>query len=280
MLQKSYDGKPSLYLIPTPIGNLDDITLRAIKTLKKIEVLFAEDTRETIKLLNHLKIHKKIISNHNYNESKNIDKLLEHLKNGFNVGLVSDRGTPVISDPGYGLVKAAIEHDYNVIALPGPTALIPALIVSGLEPLPFLFYGFLNHKKTSKVKELKNLKHLKVTLIFYESPHRVLSTLKEMLKVFGNRKISLSREISKKFEEVYRGKIESLIPFFDNKIKGELVLVVEKGQEENLYGEMSISEHLKVYLDQGLEGKEAIKQVAQERKVSKKEIYKVYHNIE
>lgn len=279
MIQKSYDNEVALYLIPTPIGNLDDITLRAIKTLEKVDIIFAEDTRETRKLLNYFKISKKIISNHDYNEKNNCEKLLSFLNKGYSVGLVSDRGTPIISDPGYNLVKEAIENDYNVIALPGPTALIPALIVSGLEPLPFLFYGFLNKKENLKLKELEKLKYLEYTIIFYESSHRLLLTLGNMLKVFGNRKISISREISKKFEEIYRGELKEIIKILNN-VKGEVVIVVEKNQKETKYDNLSIIEHINLYLKEGLDIKEAIKKVAKERQINKNEVYKVYHEID
>lgn len=279
MSQKSYDNSPSLYLIPTPIGNLDDITLRTIKTLEHVEVIFAEDTRVTANLLKHLNISKKLISNHNYNETDNHNKMLEYLENGKDVGIVTDRGTPVISDPGYELVKVAIDNNYNVIALPGPTALIPALIVSGLEPSPFLFYGFLNNKEEKRKKELENLKKLDYTLIFYESPHRVGKTLNNMLQVFGDRKISISREISKKFEEVYRGKISMVINEVSN-VKGELVLIVEKNKEENNYDNLTIVEHVNLYIKEGYNIKESIKKASQDRQISKNEVYKIYHNID
>ena len=178
MSQKSYiNDKPILYLIPTPIGNMEDITLRAINILKEVEVIFSEDTRVTRQLLNYLNINKKLISSHNYNETKNENILLDYLNKGYNVGVVTDRGTPVISDPGYELVKIAIKHDFNVVSLPGPTALIPALTVSGINPSPFTFYGFLNSKDSKRKKELEELKQLKTTLIFYEAPHRIIKTL-------------------------------------------------------------------------------------------------------
>ena len=180
MSQKSYDNTPTLYLIPTPIGNLEDITLRAINILKAVEVVFCEDTRITRLLLNHLDIKKKLIASHKFNESTNSDKLLEYLNNGYNVGLVTDRGTPIISDPGYELVKIAIENKYNVVALPGPTAFVPALITSGLSPQPFLFYGFLNNKESKRKKELENLKEETATMIFYESPHRIIETINKI----------------------------------------------------------------------------------------------------
>ena len=180
MSQKSYDNTPTLYLIPTPIGNMDDITLRAINTLKKVEVIFCEDTRVTGLLLKHLDIKKKLISSHLYNEEKNYNKLLSYLEKGYDVGLVSDRGTPIISDPGYFLAKYASDKGYNVVGLPGPTALISALIMSGIQPMPFLFYGFLNSKEGKRQKELENLKNINATLIFYESPHRIEKTLNDI----------------------------------------------------------------------------------------------------
>lgn len=276
MSQISYNNTPTLYLIPTPIGNLDDITLRAIHVLKEVEVVFSEDTRVTALLLNHLNIKKKLISNHEYNERENKDKLLEYLKNGYSVGLVSDRGTPVISDPGYELAQVAIENNYNVVSLPGATALIPALTVSGIEPMPFLYYGFLNSKESKRKKELENLKNIKYTMIFYEAPHRITKTLEEMLKILGNRKISISREITKKFEEVYRGTIQDVIEE-TKEIKGEIVIVVSGNKEEISYDDLSIEDHVNLYIKNGLNSKEAIKKVAEDRNIKKSEVYNIYH---
>ena len=279
MIQKSYNNTPSLYLIPTPIGNLEDITYRALKILKEVDVIFAEDTRVTKNLLNKFNIeNKKIISNYEHNEIKNCEKLLKYLNEGYNVGLVTDRGTPVISDPGYVLVKVALENNFNVIALPGPTALIPALIVSGLETSSFLFYGFLNNKEEKRKKELEKLKNLEYTLIFYESPQRIQKTLKNMLEIFGDRKISISREISKRYETVYRGIISEIINTISN-IKGELVIVVEKNKEKNNYEHLTIIEHVNLYIKEGLNQKEAIKKVAEDRTISKREVYEKYHKI-
>ena len=276
MSQISYNNTPTLYLIPTPIGNLDDITLRAIHVLKEVEVVFSEDTRVTALLLNHLNIKKKLISNHEYNERENKDKLLEYLKNGYSVGLVSDRGTPVISDPGYELAQVAIENHYNVVSLPGATALIPALTVSGIEPMPFLYYGFLNSKESKRKKELENLKNIKYTMIFYEAPHRITKTLEEMLEILGNRKISISREITKKFEEVYRGTIQDVIEE-TKEIKGEIVIVVSGNKEEISYDDLSIENHVNLYIKNGLNSKEAIKKVAEDRNIKKSEVYNIYH---
>lgn len=276
MSQISYNNTPTLYLIPTPIGNLDDITLRAIKTLEQVEVVFSEDTRVTSLLLNHLNIKKKLISNHEHNEKLNSDKLLEYLKNGYSVGLVSDRGTPVISDPGYEMAKVAIENNFNVVSLPGATALIPALTVSGIEPMPFLYYGFLNSKESKRKQELENLKNVKYTMIFYEAPHRITKTLEEMLEILGNRNISISREITKKFEEVYRGTIKEIIEE-TKEIKGEIVIVVSGNNEEITYDDLSIQEHVNLYIKNGLNSKEAIKKVAEDRNLKKSDVYNVYH---
>ena len=280
MSQKSYDNSPTLYLIPTPIGNMEDITVRALNTLKMVDVVFCEDTRVTGQLFNYFDINKKLISSHNYNESGNKDKLLEYLNNGLNVGLVSDRGTPIISDPGYELAKYAIENNYNVVSLPGATALIPALTSSGISPMPFYFYGFLNNKDSARRKELESLKNISATLIFYEAPHRINKSLIDMKNILGNnRKISISREITKKYEEIYRGTIEDLVNQ-NNDYKGELVIVVEGNKEKLEYKTLTIEEHVNLYLEDGMSVMDAIKVVARERGIKKSEVYDVYHGIE
>lgn len=277
MSQKSYDGSPTLYLIPTPIGNMEDITIRAINTLKLVDVIFCEDTRVTGMLLKHFEINKKLISSHKYNEDKNKEKLLEYLDSGKNVGVVSDRGTPAISDPGFVLARIAIENNYNVVSLPGPTALIPALTSSGFDTSSFYFYGFLNSKAQSRKKELEKLKNITSTLIIYEAPHRITSTLTDISKIFGeNRKISISREISKKFEEIYRGTISEVLKNFDN-FKGEFVLVIEGNNNVNNFEDISIEEHVKYYVDLGNSLMDSIKIVSKERKVKKSEIYAIFH---
>lgn len=276
MSQKSYDDSPTLYLIPTPIGNMDDITYRAVKILKSVEVVFCEDTRETGLLLSHLGIKKKLIANHEHNEITNHNKILEYLASGKNVGLVSDRGTPVISDPGYELTRFVIEEGYNVVGLPGATALIPALITSGIDPMPFLFYGFLNSKSSKREKELDNLKNIIATIIFYESPHRVDDTLKSLGKVLGNnRRISISREITKKFEEIYRGTIEELIAQ-NNEYKGELVLVVSGNIEQINFESLNLIDHINLYINDGMKKMDAIKIVSKERNLKKSEVYNEY----
>lgn len=280
MSQKSYDNSPTLYLIPTPIGNMEDITIRAINILKKVEVVFCEDTRVTGQLFKYLNINKKLISNYNYNETKNKEKLLDYLNKGLDVGLVSDRGTPIISDPGYELAKFAIEEGYNVVSLPGATALIPALTSSGISPMPFYYYGFLNSKDSARRKELEFLKNIDATLILYEAPHRINKTLKDMQNILGNnRKISISREITKKYEEIYRGTIEELVNQ-SNEYKGELVIVVEGNKTSAQYKNLTIEEHINLYIEEGKSSMEAIKIVAKERGMKKSEVYDIYHNIE
>ncbi len=278
MSQKSYNGTPTVYLIPTPIGNLEDITLRAINILKEVEVVFSEDTRVTGLLLQNLNIKKKLIANHEYNENENKDKIIKYLKDGYSVGIVTDRGTPIISDPGYPLAHHVISQGYNVVGLPGPTALIPALIMSGLNPAPFLFYGFLNSKEQRREKELEELKNIKATMIFYESPHRIKKTLNDMLNILGNRNISISREISKKFEEVYRGTITDVLVELEEP-KGEFVIVVEGTTETVDYTNVSVIEHVNAYIKEGNSVNTAIGLVAKQRNVSKKEIYNEYHGI-
>ena len=280
MSQKSYDNSPTLYLIPTPIGNMEDITLRALNILKEVEVIFCEDTRVTMNLLNYFDIKKKLISSHNFNEANNKGKLLEYLKNGYNVGLVSDRGTPIISDPGYELAKYAIEEGFNVVSLPGATALIPALTSSGISPMPFYYYGFLNSKDSQRKKELENLKNIKATLIIYEAPHRINKTLKDLGNILGNnRKISISREISKKYEEIYRGTIQELIDE-NNEYKGELVIVIEGNTEEVKFENLTIKEHVDFYINDGYSVMDAIKLTTKDRGLKKSEVYDQYHSLE
>lgn len=276
MSQKSYDNKPTLYLIATPIGNMEDITYRAINVLKSVSVIFSEDTRVTNQLLSYYNIKNKLISSHQYNEKDNIDKLLKYLNDGQDVGLVTDRGTPIISDPGYYLAKAAINNNYNVVSIPGATAFVSALITSNIDAQPFTFFGFLNSKSSKRRKELEELKNNKYTLIFYESPHRLIDTLNDMLKILGNRNISISREITKKFEEIYRGAISDVINELDV-LKGEFVIVVEGNKDVNDFSNLSILDHVNLYIENGLDSKEAIKKVAHERKLNKNEVYSEYH---
>ena len=276
MIQKSYNDSPSLYLIPTPIGNIDDITIRALNTLKMVDELLCEDTRDTGLLLNKYNIKKKLISCHEFNEDKMINYVLSKLKSGLNIGLVTDQGSPVISDPGYIVSNAVINSGYNVISLPGATAFVPALTSSGIEPSPFVFYGFLNSKSNKQITELNKLKNIPYTMIFYEAVHRIKKTLENMLNVFGNRNICIGREISKIYEEYCRGKISDIIPLIDE-MKGEFVIIVEGNKESVDYSNLSVLEHVKIYLDE-MKEMEAIKKVAKERGVAKSIIYNEYHN--
>lgn len=277
MIQKSYkEDKSNLYLIPTPIGNLEDITLRSIKMLKKVDFLLCEDTRVTAELLKYLKISKKLIHSDDHNENKLKDMVVEKLREGYNIGLVTDRGTPIISDPGYKIVEHVTSLGFSVISLPGATAFVPALTASGIEPAPFLFYGFLNSKENKRLQELKTLEKLPYTIIFYEAPHRLKTTLENMLEVFGNRKICVSREISKLYEEYIRDTISDIIPLADT-LKGEFVIVVEGNKQTEDYSSLTIEEHVNLYIEDGMKPNDAMKMVAKERNTSKSIIYKEYH---
>jgi len=278
MSQKSYDGSNSLYLIPTPIGNFEDMTLRSIETLKMVDVLFCEDTRITKQMLNRLEINKKLISSNDHNEESTKKLAIKYLEEGKNVGIVTDRGTPIISDPGYKVVEEVIKKGYNVVPLPGANALIPALISSGVNPSPFMFYGFLNAKRSKREKELENLKNYPVTIIFYEAPHRIIEMLESVREICGERKIAVSREISKLYEEIYRGTISDVIEELNsNEIRGEFVVVVEGSTKEVSFDSVSIEEHVNMYMEEGLSEKDAMKKVAKDRKTTKSEIYKIYH---
>lgn len=272
----SYNGLPTLYLVPTPIGNLEDITLRSIAILKEVDIIFCEDTRNTELLLKFLDIKKKLIPAYEHNEDNIKTLILKYLSEQKNIALVSDRGTPIISDPGYKIVSYIIENGYNVVGLPGATALIPALITSGLSPSPFLFYGFLNSKTSKRKIELESIKDIKYTTIFYEAPHRILETLEAMEEVLGDRKISISREISKKFEEIYRGLISEIKEEVKD-AKGEFVIVVDGNKEVDDFSNLSIIEHVNIYIEKGFFEKDAIKKVAKERNVAKNIVYKEYH---
>lgn len=277
MSQKSYERENNLYLIPTPIGNLDDITIRSLSLLNEVDIILCEDTRVTGSLLKKYDIKKKLISCHEYNEDKIKCEVVELLNSGKKIGLVTDQGSPIISDPGFRVVEEVIRNDLNVIGLPGATAFVPALISSGLSPSKFLFYGFLNSKSSKQKQELNSLKYLPFTIIFYEAPHRIRETLENILEVFGNRKICLARELSKIYEEYYRGTITAILEDIEN-IKGEIVLVVEGNAEKVDYDNLDILEHINLYLEDGMDEKEAIKKVAKERNVAKSIVYKEYHD--
>lgn len=274
MWQKSYDNSPSVYIVPTPIGNLEDMTFRAINVLKMVDVIFSEDTRVTLQLLNYYKIKNKLIHMDDHNEESVKEKVLATLKENKNVAIVTDRGTPIISDPGYKSVKYLKEAGYNVIALPGATALVPALVASGISSEHFTFYGFLSSKEKKMLDELEMLKDSEYTLVFYEAPHRIMRTLDAMLHVFGDRIISISREISKLHESVFVGRISEAIKTID--VKGEFVIVVEANQDE-VSNNLSIIDSVNMYIKSGLSSMDAIKRVAKEKKIPKSDVYKEYH---
>ena len=276
MWQTSYDNTPTLYLVPTPIGNLEDMTYRSINVLKEVEVIFCEDTRVSGLLLKHFDIKKNLISLHDHNEDIVKEKVLNYLKDNKSIAIVTDRGTPIISDPGYKTVKYVSDNGFNVVGLPGANAFVPALIASSIEPSPFLFYGFLNSKQSQRKQKLENLKFSKYTIIFYEAPHRIEKTMSDILEIMGDRRVSLSREISKKFESVYRGHISKLLPSLKD-IKGEFVIIVSPYVEETDNSSLSIVDNVNLYIENGMQVMEAIKLVAKERKIAKNIVYSEYH---
>lgn len=274
--QKSFQNQlPTLFLVATPIGNLDDMTFRAVKTLEAVDVIFCEDTRVSIKLLNHFEIKKPLKTYHDFNKEIKSDSILWYLDNDKNVALISDAGYPLISDPGYYVIREVIKKGYNVVSIPGANALLTALVTSGITPHPFMFYGFLDSKDSKKTKELESLKELKQTLVFYESPHRIKKTIMRMHDVLGERKITLARELTKKYEEIIRGTTLTLQDVTD--IKGEMVLIVEGNKAEDTGFEGTIEEELEYYTNEGKTSKEAIKTVAKNRKLPKNDVYMIYH---
>ncbi|HBG67280.1 methyltransferase [Kandleria vitulina DSM 20405] len=273
------NDKASLYLVPTPIGNLGEMTIRSIEVLKSVNYIACEDTRNTIKLLNHFDIKAKLISHHEHNLHVAIPKILHLLEEGENIAIVSDAGYPAISDPGYELVKAVIDASYNVVPISGCNAALDALVVSGIAPQPFMFYGFLSHENKNKKKELEELKNQMMTIVFYEAPHRIKKTLTVMLEILGDRHIALCRELTKKHEEIIRGTISEVLEICDD-LKGEMVIVVEGAKEivEEEVFEQSIKEHVQSFVDKGMSAKDAIKEVAKIRKLKKNHVYEEYHS--
>lgn len=277
------ENKGKLYICPTPIGNLEDITLRVLRILKAVDLIAAEDTRHSIKLLNHYGIQKPLTSYHEHNKDVKGNLLIEKLKAGEEIALVSDAGMPGISDPGADLIKLCIENDIPFEVLPGATAFTTALVASGLPTAPFSFEGFLDREKKNRKRRLEMLQKDDRTIIFYEAPHRLMAALKDMHAVFGNRKAVAAKELTKLHEEFIRGTLEDLIAYFEDKPpKGEFVIVVEgaspeslrKSEEEKWEG-LSIQDHLLMYIREGMDKKEAVKRVAKERKIGKREVYEV-----
>lgn len=268
-----------LYICPTPIGNLEDITYRTLRVLNEVDLIAAEDTRHSVKLLNHFEISKPLTSYFEHNKDSKGIYLINKLLEGENIGLISDAGMPGISDPGEDLIKLAIENNIEVDVLPGATAFVVALVGSGMNTHKFAFEGFLDRDKKLRRNRLEELKEEERTMIFYESPHRLKDTLKDMLKILGNREISVNRELTKKYQEIIREDIETVINIFDEKeVKGEFVLIVDgfKGEKTstNDYSNLSEREYVEMLLNDGMSKKDAIKVVCKERKLKKDVVYK------
>lgn len=269
-----------LYLVATPIGNLEDITLRALNILKSVDLIAAEDTRNTLKLLNHFEIKKTLISYHRHNEEEKQNGLIEKLKEGKNIAIVSDAGTPGISDPGEVVVKKAIENQIEVIPIPGACAAINALIASGLDTKEFSFFGFLPLNMKLRKEKLDEIKNETRTLIIYEAPHKLKDTLMDLKDIIDDRKIVLARELTKIHEEFIRDDIEKLIEKSNN-LKGEMIILIEgckKIEKENILNNLSLEEHYKYYENLKFEKKEIIKKIAKDRNVTKNEIYMYFNN--
>ena len=273
-----------IYLVATPIGNLSDISIRAVDTLKNVDVIACEDTRNTIKLLNHFEIKAPLTSYHEYNKIDKAYELCEKVKTGKNIAFVSDAGMPAISDPGYELVDIAYKEGLNVTVIPGASAVVSALAISGISSRRFSFEGFLPSDKNEKKEILTELSQESRTIILYEAPHRLLKTLKELFECLGDREISIVRELTKLHEEVIRGNLGKIIADYEScdiAVRGEYVLVIEgksllekRSERQKSFEEISIKEHFDKYILMGLDKKEAMKAVAKDRGIQKREVYK------
>ncbi len=273
-----------LYLCATPIGNLSDISKRCLEILESVDIIACEDTRRTLQLLNHFGITKQLTSYYEHNKFEKGEYIIKLLKEGKNIALVSDAGTPAISDPGEDLVRLCVENDIVVTSIPGPVAAINALILSGMSTKHFTFIGFLNANKKQRMNELLDVQGENKTMIFYEAPHKLKDTLKDMEKVFGgNRKIALARELTKLHEEILRMTIKEATAYYeDNSPRGEYVLIVEGGEkvektEDEWWSELSLEEQVDEYIKRGMTSKDAIKQTSLNRNMSKREVYNLYH---
>ena len=273
-----------LYIVATPIGNLGDITIRALETLKSVDIIAAEDTRHSLKLLNHFEIKKPLTSYYEHNKQYKGNVVVSKLKEGKDVALVSDAGTPVISDPGAELVKECIENNIEVVTVPGACAAISAVTLCGFLNKRFSFIGFLPVKKNEKIKELEKFKNYETTLVFYEAPHKLLKTLEAIYEVFGTRNISVARELTKKYEQVVRTTTDEAVKYFaENEPVGEFVICVEGCEEaetDNELNSLSVEEHIKHYIENGLSKKDAVKKCAEDRGVPKREIYNASIDLE
>lgn len=282
-IQKSFQPSQisgTLYLVATPIGNLEDMTFRAIRTLKEVDLIAAEDTRQTRKLLTHYEISTRVVSYHEHNKGASGPELIRILLTGQSIALVSDAGLPAISDPGYDLVRLAIEAELSVVPIPGANAALSALIISGLPTVSFLFMGFLPRDRKSIHGKLDQVKRMQGSLLFYESPHRVVKTLQEMLECLGDRQIALVRELTKRYEEAVRGSITECLEWLEqHPTQGEYCIVVEgysaaeAEQDEQWWTNLGLEEHVVHYTEQGYTRKEAIKLAAVDRKMQKRELY-------
>ncbi len=276
-----------LYLVPTPIGNLKDITLRALEVLESVDVIAAEDTRQSLKLLNHFNIKKTLISYHQHNEQGRSLNIIEQIKEGKNIAIISDAGSPGISDPGSIIVLKCIEQNIAFEVLPGATAITTALVYSGLDTTKFILRGFLPRENKDRKPIIDDLINRSETLIFYESPHRLLKTLEFLYENIGNRKISMCRELTKMYEEIIRLTLEEAVEYYkQNSPRGEYVLVVEGKSQEAIDKEekakwdtITIEEHIQRYMNEGINKKDAMKKVARDRDMPKSEIYKHSLNI-
>lgn len=269
-----------LYVVATPIGNLEDITFRAIKVLEGVDCIAAEDTRHTLKLLNHFNISKPLISYYRHNEDDKSDFLIQKLLNGESIALVSDAGTPGICDPGQAIIYKCIQNGIKIVPIPGACAMINALICSGLDTNKFKFMGFLSINKKIRKQELEEIKKSDVTIILYEAPHKLKDTLKDLASALENRMITIARELTKIHEEFVRGTANELLQVFDNP-KGEFVLIIEKtdktqDEEKLILQELTLEQHYQYYLKKGFSKNEIIKRIAKDRNVNKNEIYKKF----
>ena len=270
-----------LYLCATPIGNLEDITLRVLRTLQEVDLIAAEDTRHSIKLLNHFEIHTPMTSYHEYNKVEKARYLVDKMREGLNVALITDAGTPGISDPGEELVRQCYEAGIELTSLPGPAACITALTISGLPTRRFAFEAFLPSEKKERQRILKEMERETRTILLYEAPHRLVRTLTELLEVLGDRNITICRELTKKYETAFRTTFSGALAHYETEEpKGECVIVIEgksaeeiQKEQEKSWESMSIGEHMEIYLSSGMEKKEAMKQVAKDRGISKREVY-------
>lgn len=278
--QHSFENeKPTLYLVPTPIGNLNEMSPRAIEVLKTVDVIACEDTRTSGQMLKHFDIQSRLIAYHNFNEEASANGIVEMLAEGKNVALISDAGYPLINDPGQIVVKVASQAGYNVVPVSGPSAFLNAIVASGLVVQPFLFIGFLPQQHSDRVKKLREYQSYPMTMVFYESPHRIDKCLQDVLDVFGNREMVLARELTKMHEEFLRGNISEIIPVLPE-LKGEMVIVIE-GNHEDASKDIDMStimDMVQESINAGLSTKDAIKEAAHITGIAKNRIYEEFHN--